>query len=136
MDPNKIIRGQPVRSELYQRAQELRHDMTAAEEILWRSLRAGRLEGYHFRRQQIIQNFIVDFYCHAARLVIEIDGPVHAGQTEYDHARQENLEELGLTVIRFTNDEIENELDAVLPKILEILKRIHPFPSGKGPGDR
>ena len=68
-----IIPGQKVTKEKLQRAKELRRDMTPAEKLLWQELRANKL-GVHFRRQQIIVGFIVDFYCHKAALVIEVDG--------------------------------------------------------------
>jgi len=61
--------------------------MTRAERVLWQRLKAGRLQGWHFRRQQVIDGFIVDFYCHAAGLVLEIDGGVHEQQREYDTER-------------------------------------------------
>ncbi len=71
-----IIPGQRVVKEKLQRARELRRDMTSAEKVLWNELRGNKL-GVHFRRQQIIAGFIVDFYCHRAGLVIELDGDIH-----------------------------------------------------------
>ena len=76
-----IIPGQRVTKEKLQRAKELRRDMTPAEKILWQELRGNKL-GIHFRRQQIIAGFIVDFYCHKAALVVEVDGDVHDLQKE------------------------------------------------------
>lgn len=84
MPPKNIVIGQKVDPEKAARAKELRREMTAAEKILWGYLRANRLDGFHFRRQQVIAGFIVDFYCHPAGLAIELDGPVHANQVEYD----------------------------------------------------
>ncbi|HCG30677.1 MAG TPA: restriction endonuclease, partial [Chloroflexi bacterium] len=72
-----IIKGQDVRSGTRDRARELRQSMTPAEEWLWEALRGGRLDGLKFRRQQVIGGYIADFYCDAAGLVIEVDGPVH-----------------------------------------------------------
>jgi very-short-patch-repair endonuclease len=76
MPIKNIIPGQTVTKEKLQRAKELRRDMTPAEKILWQELRANKL-GVHFRRQQVIAGFIVDFYCHKAGLVIEVDGDIH-----------------------------------------------------------
>src|SRR3990172_3035191 len=93
--------------------------MTPAETELWQHLRAGRLQGIHFRRQQIIGHFIVDFYCHQARLVVEVDGEIHQKQAEYDHVRDLYLQERGLRVLRFNNLEVKHELEMVLCAILE-----------------
>jgi very-short-patch-repair endonuclease len=88
--------------------------MTPAEHRLWNRLRANRLGGWHFRRQQIISGFIVDFYCHKARLVIEVDGPIHIQQATEDAPREEVLIEHGLKILRFTNQEVMNNLNHVL----------------------
>jgi len=85
MPIKNIIPGQTVAKEKLQRAKELRRDMTPAEKILWGKLRGNKL-GVHFRRQQIIAGFIVDFYCHKAALVIEVDGDIHDLQQEEDTA--------------------------------------------------
>jgi very-short-patch-repair endonuclease len=87
--------------------------MTPAEKLLWQELRANRL-GVHFRRQQVIAGFIVDFYCHKAALVVEVDGDIHDLQQEEDARREKVLGELGLRVIRFGNDEIVRNLSAVV----------------------
>jgi very-short-patch-repair endonuclease len=81
-------------------------------------LRANRLGGIHFRRQQVIAGFIVDFYCHAASLVIEVDGGIHAQQVESDRERERILVERGLRVLRFQNEQILNDLAGVLAHIL------------------
>lgn len=72
--------------------------MTAEEKLLWRHLRANRWHGFHFRRQQNIDRFIVDFYCHATNLVVELDGPVHEDRREYDQERDANIAAHGLTI--------------------------------------
>ena len=74
MPPKNIVIGQKVSPEKVARAEELRQDMTPTEKILWAQLRTNRLDGLHFRRQQVIAGFIVDFYCHAAGLAVELDG--------------------------------------------------------------
>ena len=87
--------------------------------ITGQHLRAGRLEGYHFRRQQVIDRFIVDFYCHRADSVVEVDGGVHLDQCEYDRERDLYLRKRGLKVLRFTNTEVNNDLQAVLAIIMD-----------------
>ena len=101
------------------RARELRQPQTPAEQRLWSRLRNRQLGGIKFRRQHPIDRFIVDFYCAACRLVIEIDGDSHADQVEYDQARTEWLEARGYRVIRFTNRDVQARLDAVLEAILK-----------------
>lgn len=86
MPIKNIVTNQKVTKEKLQRAKELRREMTPAEKILWEELRANKLGG-HFRRQQVIQGFIVDFYCHKAALVIEVDGDIHDLQKEEDERR-------------------------------------------------
>jgi very-short-patch-repair endonuclease len=117
-----IIVGQRVPAEKRQRARELRAQMTSAERILWEALRGGRLDGLRFRRQQVIDGFIADFYCHAARLVIEVDGSVHDAQRGYDEARDQLLSGLGLRIIRIANDDVEKHLERVLRQISVAVK--------------
>lgn len=97
MPIKNIVTDQKVTKEKLQRARELRREMTLAEKILWEELRANKL-GAHFRRQQIIQGFIIDFYCHQAALVIEVDGDIHDLQKEEDERREKVLSEMGLRV--------------------------------------
>ncbi len=109
------------------RARELRQPQTPAERKLWSRLRNQQIGGFKFRRQHPIDRFIVDFYCAASHLLIEIDGDSHAEQVEYDAARTERLNEQGYRVIRFTNREVEQQLNAVLESILrECLKSQKP----------
>ena len=116
-----IIPGQTVTKEKLQRAKELRRDMTPAEKILWQELRANKL-GFHFRRQQVIAGFIVDFYCHKAALVIEVDGDIHDLQQEEDERRDKVLREMGLRVVRFRNEEVMKNLSAVVGKVRELVE--------------
>jgi very-short-patch-repair endonuclease len=92
--------------------------MTPTEGLLWQQLRGDKL-GVHFRRQQIIAGFIVDFYCHAAALVVELDGGVHLQpkQAQTDLLRDEGLRQLGLRVVRFKNAEVTTRLPEVLDQI-------------------
>jgi very-short-patch-repair endonuclease len=119
---NTVI-GQKITSEKRQRAKELRKDMTPAETRLWRELRTNKLAGWHFRRQQVIDGFIVDFYCHAASLIVEVDGGIHTTQKEQDAKRDAHLISRGFRILRVTNEEVNNNLESVLLKILEKLKQ-------------
>lgn len=103
---------------LLARARELRHPLTPAEQLIWQNVRNSRL-GHKIRRQHIIGHFIADFYCASAKLVIEIDGDVHAepDQAAYDIARTEWLELYGYRVIRFDNRDIQQNLNNVLLSI-------------------
>jgi very-short-patch-repair endonuclease len=98
-------------------AKQLRREMTSQETILWQYLRDNRLDGLHFRRQQVIDGFIADFYCHAATLVLEIDGAVHLRQADYDEARDNLIRTRGILILRLPNDRIERELETVLSEI-------------------
>ncbi len=106
------------------RARELRREMTPAEKKLWQHLRDGQLGGAHFRRQHAVGPYIVDFFCARSKLVVEVDGDVHAEprQAEYDARRTEWLNgQKHYRVIRFCNDEILYNLDGVLSALLETL---------------
>ena len=116
MPIKNIVPGQRVTKEKQQRAKELRREMTPAEKILWQELRANKL-GVHFRRQQVIQGFIVDFYCHKSALVVEVDGDIHDLQHEEDFRRENALRELGLRVVRLRNDDVLKDLSVVVEKI-------------------
>jgi len=122
MPVKNIIPGQKVTNEKLQRAKELRREMTPAEKILWQELQANKL-GVRFRRQQVIQGFIVDFYCHKSALVVEVDGDVHDLQKEEDERREKVLRELGLRVVRFGNDEVVRDMSAVVGKIRELVSK-------------
>ena len=116
MPVKNIIPGQRVTKEKQERARELRREMTPAEKILWEELRANKL-GVHFRRQQVIQGFIVDFYCHKSALVVEVDGDIHDLQQEEDTRREKALRELGLRIVRFGNDDVLKNLSIVVENI-------------------
>ena len=98
-------------------------------------MRANRLEGFHFRRQQVIEGFIVDFYCHQAGLVIEVDGPIHAAQPEADAEREAVLRGRGFTVLRFSNREVMNRIQSVLSTIRQTLRALSPPHTGEGLGE-
>ena len=105
-------------------AREKRVEQTAAEEFLWQHIRNRQLAGIKFRRQHVIAHYIVDFYCHMARLVIEVDGGIHEQQKEEDALRQAEIEASGAVFIRFSNEEVMDNIAAVLEKIVhEVNKR-------------
>lgn len=98
---------------------DLRNNGTPAETFIWKQLQKRRLKGRKFRRQHSIKNFIVDFYCPAEQLIIELDGEVHntPKAQEKDNKRDLELEELGFTVIRFENKMVFEALPSVLKEI-------------------
>jgi len=113
-------------SETLRAAHILRRSMTKAEAVLWKKLRDRNVISIKFRRQHPVYNFIVDFYYHEYKLVIEVDGEIHNDEiaSRYDLGRTEVLNNFGLKVIRFTNNQILCSLDSVIEKIQrEIPKR-------------
>ncbi len=108
------MRRDPV---LKKRSRDLRRNLTPAETILWRHLRGRRFAQFKFRRQQVVGPFVVDFYCAARSLVIELDGDTHVGQERQDEARQAWLEARGLKVLRCWNTEVYENLDGLLAAI-------------------
>ncbi len=102
-------------------ARELRARQTAAESLLWQALRGRRLQGLKFRRQYPIAPFIVDFACLECRLIVEIDGGYHDHIYEQDQARQAQLETAGWQVIRFGNEEVLGDVEAVAVAIVRSL---------------
>jgi very-short-patch-repair endonuclease len=109
-------------------ARRLRRDMTEAEKVMWRLLRARQLEGYKFRRQQPIDRYIVDFVCFAYRLIIEIDGGQHADATRYEEERTRFPEGESFRVLRFWNNEVLENREGVGARILEVLGEPSPHP--------
>ena len=113
MDPLRRLRA----AERYARARELRHNPTPAERHAWTLLRDRGFLGLKFRRQHVLHGFIVDFYCPSERIVIELEGDVHAteAQRDYDQARAGFLEAAGYRVIRVRNRDVRREhLEALL----------------------
>ncbi len=107
---------------LRERARAMRRNPTPAEAELWKRLRDGRLGGQHFARQFVVGEFIVDFYCHAAGLAVELDGQVHADQRERDAERDAYLGERGLRVVRFPNERVLGDIYGVLREIREAVE--------------
>jgi len=108
----------------FEYARENRMKSTPAEEQLWTELKNKKLKGLKFRRQHPVGIFILDFYCHSAKLAIELDGGYHLSveQKEYDSNRAAMLQEAGISEIRFSNSEILNNLSDVLEKIVNIIE--------------
>lgn len=103
----------------FKKAEGLRKRMTKAERLLWEELRNKKFQSLKFRRQNPISRFIVDFYCHQLKLVVELDGEIHQRKNvrENDKIREGELVEFGLTVIRFGNEEVLNDTSEVLKKL-------------------
>ena len=97
----------------------LRHDMTPSERMLWKHISDKQLDGWRFRRQHGFGPYVLDFYCPVLKLCIEVDGELHQRTDvfEKDKERTSFLESNGIKVIRFTNDEIENDISDVLERI-------------------
>ena len=104
---------------IFSNAKKLRDNATEAEEKLWLAVKNYQIEGFKFRRQHPLSFYVADFYCHALKLVIEIDGGYHltAEQQLLDEERTKNIEFQGLKVIRFTNEEVLAQLPEVIDKI-------------------
>ena len=110
-------------------ARELRNNMTESEKLLWKELRGKRISGLRFLRQHPIlykgnlsryNYFIADFYCNEKKVIIEVDGPIHDGSEDYDEYRDNELEELGIRVLRIQNEELKN-MKVVLERITAFL---------------
>lgn len=110
---------QPI---IFERAKELRENMTETERILWKCLSKNQL-GVRFKAQHPIANFIADFYCHQHKLVVEVDGGIHNSkeQHERDGFRDEEMSAFEITVLRFTNEQIKTDLENVLRTIKDKL---------------
>ena len=104
---------------IFSKANHLRKNMTEAESVLWEELRNKKMLGFKFRRQHPISIYIADFYCHKLKLIIEVDGKYHANeeQQKSDLNRTKELEFQGLKIIRFSNNDVLNNLPQVLKKI-------------------
>lgn len=121
----------PYNKNLKLPSRDLRSNMTDVEQLLWSRLRRKQILGLQFYRQKPILNFIVDFYCSAANLVIECDGGQHYTEVglEVDQNRDYALSELGLLTLRFSNHQILTEIDSVLDQIYSVVKHRLELPS-------
>ena len=102
---------------IFQAAHILRKNMTVQEIMLWEKLKEKKINGFRFRRQHPIDIFIVDFYFHEVKLVVEVDGEIHLTRTDYDIGRTAEMEKYGIKVIRFDNAEVENKIEDVIKRI-------------------
>ena len=111
---------------IFKLAKELRKDETKAEKILWSRLNRNQILGLQFRRQHPINIFIADFYCAKIKLVIEIDGSIHdiTEYQEHDRGRSEILNDFGITVIRFTNEQIIEKIDSTVEQIETVVQKL------------
>ena len=131
MNRRRII---PYNPELKELARELRRNMTLSEVLLWNELKQKQMLGFDFDRQRPIGNYIVDFFCKELSLAIEIDGKSHFNKYDYDEKRQEELERLGIQILRFEDIKVKRD-------VLNILREIEywitnnkptPYPSQEG----
>jgi very-short-patch-repair endonuclease len=120
------------KKELVKRARVLRSNMTKAEIILWSRLRSKKVDGYKFRRQQPIYNYIVDFFCHKLKLIVEVDGEIHSLSdiSKYDAKRDKILKLNGYHIIRLSNHEVETEIDSSITKIKSYIQKNIAPPEG------
>ena len=102
-------------------ARQLRKRQTKAEKIVWELIRDRKFKGLKFRRQHVIEGFILDFYCHEIRLGIEVDGSIHLKQKDYDKLRQEIIEAEGIRILRITNRELKERKRSIIDRLKETL---------------
>jgi len=122
-----LYSGQKINTPGYviELAREQRINLTESEQLLWLKLRNKQLHGFRFRCQHPIYRYILDFYCHKARLAIEIDGAIHKYQTGYDNYRDEFIKSIGITTMRFSTDEVIDNIENVINQIGDVLlKRV------------
>lgn len=109
----------PYNKNLKAFSRKLRNNSTPGEILLWKQLRAGKIKGFTFNRQKPLNNYIVDFYCKPLKLVIEVDGGYHFEKEQriLDAERQKILEEMGVSFLRFHDEEIRKDMEVVLRRI-------------------
>ncbi len=110
-------------------ARKMRDEMTFSERVLWKYLRNRQILGYKFRRQHVIGSYIVDFYCHELKLVIEVDGLSHEEQILYDQKRQDYLVISGFSVLRFKNEDVVQNTSGVIDELIFQINQIHQNPT-------
>ena len=110
-------------SSTLEKARHLRNRMTHEEILLWEKLKKKQVLNLRFRRQHPINTYIADFYCHTAKLVVELDGKIHLKSKEYDKERTKIIEDFGIKVIRFTNEDVKRNIKNVVLEIEEILMK-------------
>jgi very-short-patch-repair endonuclease len=120
---DKLFKG--ASPQIFENAKELRKASTAVEDLLWQELRNRKLAGLKFRRQHPLNNYIADFYCSEKQLVIEVDCDIHNKPEikKYDDARTQDLSSMGIQVLRFANNEVENNITDVLQRIEDFINK-------------
>lgn len=119
-----------MKESIKETCRRFRKNQTETEKAFWKVARNRKIEGIKILRQYPIRYkwrdyyrfFVADFYCHEAKLVIEIDGGIHESQKEYDEMREQIIKLLGFRVIRFSNEEVLNNIDAVARKLITVIK--------------
>lgn len=113
----------------FQKAHFLRSKMTDAEMVLWSRLKNRNIFKVRFRRQHPVDIFVLDFYCHEIKLAIEVDGRIHLKREiqEYDEGRSHDIEKFGIKMLRFTNEQILNNLNEVQTTILNTINNLSPL---------
>ena len=124
------MRKGPIPTKLKFATWRMRDHPTWAENVLWEELRLKRLDGFRFRQQHVIGKCIADFYCHQAKLVIEVDGSSHDNRKVQDFYRDQFMKGLGLTILRVTNEEVLNSMETVKEKIRALLAPLPPKGEG------
>ncbi len=117
----KVTRDKHVTPEKIALSKRLRRETTPAERRLWAAIRRNAIDGFHFRRQQVIEGYVVDFYCASAKLAIELDGGVHGEQWQYDESRDKVISRAGVKVLRIPNDAML-DVEAAIEYIRQALK--------------
>lgn len=119
---NSMWRG--ASNSVFRKAQHLRDNLTEAETLLWNKLKAKQFLGYKFRRQHPISRYVADFYCHRLKLIIEVDGEYHNEKNQIikDKERTEDLNFQGMKILRFTNQDVINNMDSVVLKIKDYIE--------------
>lgn len=112
-----VCTGQRLGPGKHSLAKHLRRNMTKAERVFWNAVRKNKVRGLQFRRQQVIDGYIADFYCNQMRLVVELDGEVHDRQKEYDQHREDVIKRRGIRVMRFRNGEVLADIGKVIAEI-------------------
>jgi very-short-patch-repair endonuclease len=138
MPTERTGRREMFRQTLVSRAREMRKELTPAELALWSRLRGDQL-GIRFRRQHLVGSYIADFFAHSVKLVVEVDGDSHNERREYDQKRTYWMNRKGLTVVRYTNEEVLKNLDGVAQAIADLCAsaaRPSPLPSPPSTGKR
>ncbi len=128
-----VSTGRRIKNSKLELAKKMRRQMTLAERAFWNGVRNRKMHGLKFRRQQIIDGFIADFYCSELKLIVEIDGGVHEGQKNYDQLRDRIISRNDIQVIRFPNEVVINNFDVVVNRIAEI-RNPSPGLPGEGQG--